>query len=71
MIKVIPCGTMVEIILLKMKAMITGITIRFNAVAYEVSYFHDGEYQNVWLHESQFTIEQNIESREIGFKNNK
>lgn len=47
--------------------LITAISIRFERVSYEVSYFNAGEYKQVWLDECEFTI-LNGDKQKIGFK---
>ncbi len=61
------CGTAVETNNGKIKATITGITIRFAAVAYELSYFHNGKKEEVWCNESEFTVTNGIKLQ-VGFK---
>jgi len=60
-------GTEVIIKFGNIKAMITAATIRFGKVAYEVSYFWDGEHMTAWLNEAEFTVE-NGKMESIGFK---
>jgi hypothetical protein len=65
-IEAYPCGTSVEIKILKMEAMITCVAIRFDKVNYELSYFSNGEERLIWLNEKQFTTQSNKEV--IGFR---
>lgn len=65
-LKLIPCGTKVKITLANIEGIITGITIRFKAIAYEVSYFSGVEYKQVWLNECEFETEI-IARDKIGF----
>lgn len=63
--KVYPCGIKVTTILNSIEATITGVIIRFNAVAYEISYFHNGERKEVWMNEKEFTTDS--KKKTIGF----
>lgn len=54
-VKIYPCGIKVKTKLSGIEAIITGITIRFAAVAYELSYFKEAEYQQIWVNETEFT----------------
>jgi hypothetical protein len=65
--EIINCGTKVKTKLSNIEAMITGITIRFGAVAYELSYFKDGDYKQCWMNEREFDIIK-CERSPIGFK---
>jgi hypothetical protein len=66
--EVIKCGSMVAI---KgnhdTDGIITCLSIRYNNVSYEVSYFNNGEYKQVWLVEDEFTLT-NGDRIKIGFK---
>jgi hypothetical protein len=46
----------------------TGISIRFNRVTYEISYFVNGDYKAIWMDECEFEIDKK-ETVKIGFKN--
>jgi hypothetical protein len=52
--EIIPCGTKAQTKSGLIDAIITATKIRFNSVTYELSYFHDGKYEVVWLDESEF-----------------
>lgn len=65
--QLIKCGTRIKTKLSNIEGIITAITIRFKAVAYELSYFHEGEYKTAWLNETEFDIS-NCERSQIGFK---
>lgn len=67
--KVFECGSRIKTSLSVIPAIITAISIRFNAVAYEVSYFNNGEYKQIYLNETEFTLEDG-KKQTIGFKNN-
>lgn len=49
------------------EAIITAVSIRFERVVYEVSYFNTGEYKQIWLDECEFSL-LNGEKQRIGFK---
>lgn len=66
MIEVIPCGTDVTLKDIGIKGTITGITIRFVMVEYEVTYFFDGKLHNPWMNECLFTPGPH-EKQQIGF----
>ncbi len=67
--KVYECGSDVKTRIGHIEGKITGVTIRFEAVAYEISYFDgDMNYKSVWLNEIEFEII-NGSKRLIGFKN--
>jgi hypothetical protein len=68
MIKIIKCGSKVTINLSAIEGYITAISIRFNAISYEVSYFNNGEYKQVWLHDTEFEILNKSNKQSIGFK---
>lgn len=61
------CGIVAIPKLHKTEAIITGCSIRYGKVQYELSYFHHGDYKSVWLHESEFTIPFDSQIK-IGFK---
>lgn len=63
------CGQKVITKLSKIEGIITSISIKFNYVSYEVSYFHEGEYKQIWLNEAEFDTE-NQQRQAIGFKQN-
>lgn len=67
--EVYPCGTKVNIKLLNAPAIITGITIRNQTIVYELSFFSNGERQQEWMNEYEFTT--SAEKEYIGFKNGK
>lgn len=46
---------------------ITAQLLRFERAVYEISYFNNGEYKQIWLDESEFTAI-NGEKQKIGFK---
>jgi hypothetical protein len=55
-IKIYRVNTPVTTISGEIEAYITGCVIRYNGITYEVSYFFDGVYRSVWLHEDEFTV---------------
>lgn len=67
---VVKCGSKVKSVLTNIEGIVTAVSIRFNAVAYEVSYFNNGEYKQVWLNESEFELSSTHKKETIGFKKN-
>ena len=61
---VYPCGT--KVTANKMEGIITQISIRFECVLYEFSYFLNGEHNSCWLNECEF--ETMSEKQSIGFQ---
>ena len=61
-----PCGISVKSKIGYVEGIITAVSIRFDNIQYEVSYFTDNEYKSAWLNESEFTTENQKHS--IGFK---
>lgn len=64
--KVFQCGSTVITKIGKVEGIITAVQIRFNRVAYEVSYFVNQEYKTVWLDELEFDIKK-CKQETIGF----
>ena len=65
-ISIIPCGTVVYVMMGGFDALITAFCLRHEDARYELSYFIGGEPKTIWCHESEFKpIE---ERQEIGFK---
>lgn len=65
--ELIPCGTKVTSVIGSIEGMIVKIEINFNCISYNISYFVNPDFKNVWMNESEFTITINRQS--IGFKN--
>ena len=64
MIELIKCGSLVQTKTGNIKATVTGITIRLDAIAYEISYFNSAsERKEVWLNECEFDV---IDGNKIG-----
>lgn len=63
--KVIPCGTHITIKLNSVEGIITAVSIRFNAIAYEISYFSGNDYKQIWLNDAEFTAL--VKKKQIGF----
>lgn len=61
----IPCGTEIVTKIGNIRAIITGVCIRFEKVQYEVAYFLNGDRKEVWLDEREFTTE--AKKQTIGF----
>lgn len=66
-IEIFKHGLSVETKLSKIEGIITGTIIRFNAVAYEISYFREGEYKHEWLNENEFNVKE-PDKIQIGFR---
>lgn len=64
----INCGTEVEIKNTSIKGFISGITIRFSNVVYEVSYFYNGEQKSCWMYDIEFKETGPNSKKEVGFK---
>lgn len=55
--KVIPIGTKIKTVVGGIDGIITGISIRGQSyVSYAISYFHNGEYSEIWVMPFEFTI---------------
>ncbi len=67
-IELIPCGTKVTPKLLKVDAMITCSSIRFDKVTYELTYFNSGEQKTIWMNENEFNITGPVDKVKVGFK---
>lgn len=59
------CGIQVTTIIGGITGIITCESHRFDKITYELSYFYNGDYKTVWMHESEFT---EIGNNQIGFK---
>jgi len=66
MISVYPCGTKVNLVMGNIQAMITGVSIRFDKVNYEVSYFNGLEQKCIWVYEQEFTTD--VKTKNVGYK---
>lgn len=61
-------GTPVKTKIGEINGIITAATIRDLRIQYEVSYFYDGQYKNVWLDEYEFYPTGKSGKIVIGFK---
>lgn len=68
--KVVKCGSRVKSVLTNIEGIVTAASIRFNSVSYEVSYFNNGEYKQVWFNECEFELSSTAKKETIGFKKN-
>jgi len=66
--KVVKCGSKVKSVLINIEGIITAVSIRFEAVAYEVSYFNNGDYKQIWMNETEFELSSTAKKETIGFK---
>jgi hypothetical protein len=67
MIEIHKSGTLAELKLGSVPAMITAASIRFENVQYELSYYHNGEMKTTWCNEKEFIVS-NSEKQKVGFK---
>lgn len=68
MTKVFECGTKAITITGKIEGIITGISIRFDKVSYEFSYFYNGDYKSVFLNENEFSVVVDTKKAGIGYR---
>lgn len=68
MTEVTPCGTLVTSKLSNVNGIVTAISIRFDTVSYEVSYFSGHEYKTIWMNGCEFTT--TTDKEQIGFTKN-
>jgi len=54
--KVYKSGTRVKTVIGDIEALITSVSMRQGSIAYELSYFVNGSYCQIWLHEFEFTV---------------
>jgi len=66
-VKIYKPGSVVTTKINSIEAIITGVTIRFNAIQYELSYFDNKEYRTAWLNENEFEIKGEAVIQKIGF----
>ena len=65
--EVYKCGSKATTIIGKIEGIITGISIRFGKVQYELSYFEKGKHETAWVEECEITSEIK-ERNNIGYK---
>lgn len=65
--EVLKCGIEVTPRLSNIKGIITAVSIRFNMVTYELTYFIEGKREIIWVDENELVIE-NSDKQKIGFK---
>lgn len=56
--KIYKCGSKATTVIGKIEGIITGICIRFKKVQYEISYFHEGKHQSIWLEECEIICQE-------------
>jgi len=66
-VTILKCGIEVMTKLNSIQGIITGISIRFNTVSYEISYFNGLEYKQIWMNEVEFSTK-HTKKQTIGFK---
>jgi hypothetical protein len=63
------CGTRVKCEIAPIAGMITQISLRFEKIAYEITYFDSGEFKTTWMNEKEFSVVgTTVEKTLIGFK---
>lgn len=65
--EILKCGIEVTTKLTAIKCIVTGVSIRFGKCSYELSYFNNGDYKQIWMDESEFEIDKK-ETIKIGYK---
>lgn len=68
MIEIYEGGTEATPKLNPVKSMITAAIIRFKDIRYELTYFHEGKQETVWMNEKEFTVPDGTEKKKIGYK---
>jgi hypothetical protein len=68
MIYVYKQGTTVEMKVGSIVGMITGISVKFVSVLYEITYYADGLYHTIWANELEFEPRSKEKTQVIGFK---
>ena len=63
----IKCGTLVIIKLANIKGMITCMSLRFDKVSYEITYFDGADQKCIWANEQEIEVT-SPEITKIGFK---
>jgi len=63
----IKCGTLVVMKLANIQGMITCVSLRFDRVIYEVTYYVGAEQETIWVNENEFDTT-TPELIKIGFK---
>lgn len=63
---IVPCGSRVTSKLNNVEGIVTGISIRFNTISYEISYFSGLDYKQIRMNECEFTFSE--KKKQIGFQ---
>lgn len=63
------CGQRIFVNTANIDGTITGVLIRFDTVIYEIGYFKELEYKQIWLNDCEFTVSPESKKSAIGFKN--
>lgn len=66
-ISVYKCGIVAKPKMHNAEGIITAALIRYGRITYELSYFHNGEYKNIWISEDELEI-MSDEKQKVGFK---
>jgi len=64
---IIKHGQKVVTNLSNIEGIITATIIRFESIVYEISYFNNNEYKQIWLTEFEFDVK-NLDRKKIGLK---
>ena len=55
-VKVISYGTPVKTVVGEIEAIVTGVCIRQNNIRYNIAYFKDGIYRDIWVDEIEIKV---------------
>jgi len=61
-------GITVEMRVGSIVGMITGVSIKFASILYEITYYTDGIYHTIWANEVEFEPRNKDKTQSIGFK---
>jgi hypothetical protein len=64
---VIECGREAKTKLGQKDALITAVCIRYEKITYELTYFNNGKFDTVWMHETEFILKEKNTKTKIGF----
>lgn len=65
---VLKCGTIAVTEVGDIRGIITAVSIRFDKIVYELSYFSNGDYKVMWIHREEFSVDDSAQKNKIGFK---
>ena len=61
-------GITVEMKVGSIVGMITGVSIKFTSILYEITYYTDGIFHTIWANEVEFEPRSKEKTQAIGFK---